>query len=94
MKPDNVLRLHKARLRLAVAVNALEVVDLAVSLMESKYVEAGKSKYQTPFINLLFALIARCSRNFDEARYFLQAVADTDDELSTNKKRSGWSLWN
>jgi hypothetical protein len=70
----NAKEMDKVRLRAALIRNTLESVSLAAKHTDDKFLIRGRSKYQTPFRMLLFALTLRCDRLFEESiRYAEQA---------------------
>lgn len=75
MRKDEIARLQKIRLNMAVIMNMLEVMQTVGSLSKPEHIAKGKSKYQTPFITALFALAMRCSRLLEEVCFKADLLA-------------------
>lgn len=87
MKRENaVLKLYKARLRMAVVNNILETIELTCSLVSNmEEIASSKIKHRAAFMNLLFILTIRCERLFEEVLLFLHNIADAQDFVAGNK---------
>ena len=66
-------------MRLEAVSNILEVASSMSFFINPKYVAPGKSKYQAPFRDLLFAITVRCARLFEEVDYQLIHIVETQD---------------
>jgi hypothetical protein len=67
-------RVYRVRLQLAVVQNGLEIIQSMMRMAQAERITPGKSKYQEPFRNLLFAFIIRMDRLLDEMAFNTRTV--------------------
>jgi hypothetical protein len=67
--------MNDVRTRIAVIKNTLDVISISGKLMQEEHLAHKKLKYQTPLRLLLFALLARCDRLFEESIYYTEQVS-------------------
>ena len=88
-------RLYKIRLRLAEIQNSLETIAIMRQMAREEFLTPGKSKYQAPFRNFLFAFAVRLNRISDEINFHVEALRANSASSSqfAGDLASGWLVF-
>jgi len=89
MPRTNSVGLYRVRLKIAAALNILEMISVAASVTDTKILEKGKAGRHRPFRTLLFGLAARCATMLETIFFYTEAIRASrslsESELSEMK---------